>query len=104
MMNKDLQKTTWQNAMYLLFPSSPLAFLMLAWLLVSTNRPTYFPDRLPPGKGREATKPLGRIPLWVLLSPGQPAPRGDRSGPVLFLGIIFGVMMDGIRYFNATLV
>ena len=34
MMNKDLQKTTWQKAMYLIFPVISIGLLMMDWLMV----------------------------------------------------------------------
>lgn len=85
MMNKDLQKTTWQKAMYLIFPVISIGLLMMAWLMVSTNRPDLFPGPATTWERfrKLLVKPLGENPFMGTYS-GQPAPRGDCSGPVLF--------------------
>ena len=65
MMNKDLQKTPWQKAMYLLLPVVSIGVLMLAWFAVSTSRPDLFPGPAATWErfNKLLAKPLGRIPL-----------------------------------------
>ena len=104
MMNKDLQKTTWQKAMYLIFPVISIGLLMMAWLMVSTNRPDLFPGPATTWERFQKllVKPLVRIPLWVHILDSLRRV-GIAVGLSCFLGIIFGVMMGWNRYFNATL-
>ena len=80
MMNKDLQKTTWQKAMYLIFPVISIgltdAFDQPPGLISRTG---HHLGALSEAFGQAA----GENPFMGTYS-GQPAPRGDCSGPVLF--------------------